>query len=159
MDLLKKRKALRSFTNGVYILTSKSGDRYGAGTVTWVSQASFKPPLVMAAVRRESNAFKCLSESHVAVIHVLGAGQENVAQKFFTPTFAAQGEINGEPFADRITSAPVLTSAPAYVECYVRQIVDGDGDHAVVIMEVVEAEFREKFRPLTIRESPWAYGG
>src|SRR2546429_4348896 len=114
MDAKIKQKTLRMLSNGVYVLTSRSEDRYGAATVTWVSQASFKPPLVMAAVRRESNAFKCLSESHVAAIHVLGAGQENVAQKFFTPTIAAQGEINGEPFADRITSAPVLTSAPAY---------------------------------------------
>jgi flavin reductase (DIM6/NTAB) family NADH-FMN oxidoreductase RutF len=159
MDPLKKRRALRSFTNGVYILTSKSGDRYGAGTVTWVSQASFKPPLVMAAVRKESNAFQCLSQSHVAAIHVLRSGQENLAQSFFTPTVAAEGKINGEPFTDKVTAAPVLTSVPAYVECRVRQIIEGQGDHAIVIMEVVEAEFREQFRPLTIRESPWEYGG
>ena len=37
-------------SHGVYVLTSRSEDRYGAATVTWVSQASFKPPLVMAAV-------------------------------------------------------------------------------------------------------------
>ena len=159
MDPSKKRKALRSFTNGVYILTAKCGERYGAGTVTWVSQASFKPPLVMAAVRKDSNAFKCLSESRVAAIHVLRAGQENLAQRFFTPTIATQGKINGEPFQDRAAAAPILTSAPAYVECRVRQIVEEGGDHAVVILEVVEAEFREQFQPLTIRDSPWEYGG
>jgi flavin reductase (DIM6/NTAB) family NADH-FMN oxidoreductase RutF len=159
MDTLQKKRVLRSFSNGVYILTSKSGDRYGAGTVSWISQASFKPPLVMAAVRRESNAFQCLSQSKIAAIHVLAEGQENLGQRFFAPTKAAEGEINGEPFANRATSAPILESAPAYVECRVRQIVDDGGDHAIVIMEVVEAECRCPFQPLTMRESPWEYGG
>jgi flavin reductase (DIM6/NTAB) family NADH-FMN oxidoreductase RutF len=159
MDAVKKRKALRSFTNGVYILTSKSGERYGAGTVTWVSQASFRPPLVMAAVRKDSNAFRCLSESGVAAIHVLAAGQENVAQRFFTPTVAAHGTINGEPFQDRDAAAPLLSIAPAYVECRVRHIFDDTADHAVVILEVVDAECRDYFKPLTIRDSPWEYGG
>lgn len=46
-----KRKTLRMLSNGMYVITSSSGERYGAATVTWVSQASFKPPLVMAADR------------------------------------------------------------------------------------------------------------
>ncbi len=159
MDMLQKKRALLSFSNGVYILTSKSGDRYGAGTVSWVSQASFKPPLIMAAIRRESNAFKCLSESRVAAIHVLRAGQEHLAQRFFNPSVAKGCELNGEKFVCRMTSAPVLASTPAHVECRVREIVECGGDHAVVIMEVVEAEFREGFRPMTMAESPWSYGG
>lgn len=159
MDPVAKRKALRSFSNGVYILTSRSGDRFGAGTITWVSQASFKPALLMAAIRRESNAFQCLCQSGVAAIHVVAAGQEGMAQRFFTPTTVADGHINGELFSGRVTSAPILASARAYLECRVRKIVDGGGDHAIVILEVVEAEFREPFQPLTIRESPWEYGG
>jgi hypothetical protein len=33
------------------------------------------------------------------------------------------------------------------------------GDHAVVVMEVVEAECRGDVRPLTVAASPWEYGG
>jgi flavin reductase (DIM6/NTAB) family NADH-FMN oxidoreductase RutF len=159
MDILQKKCALRSFSNGIYILTSRSGERYGAGTVSWVSQASFKPPLIMAAVRMDSNAFKCLAESRVAAIHVLGTGQEELAQRFFRPTVATSKAINGEAFAHRTTSAPILESAPAHVECSVKQIVEAGGDHAIVIMEVVDADFHEKFQPLTMRDSPWEYGG
>ena len=159
MDVLRKKRALRCFSNGVYILTSKSGERYGAGTVSWVSQVSFKPPLIMAAVRRESNAFKCLCESRVAALHILASGQQDVAQRFFTPTIVTSGKINGETFVDRATAAPILESAPAYVECNVKHIVDTGGDHAVVIMEVIGADCREPFQPLTIRDSPWEYGG
>ncbi|HYH01444.1 MAG TPA: flavin reductase family protein [Terriglobales bacterium] len=159
MDVAKKREALRCFPKGVYVLTSKSGTRYGAATITWVSQASFKPPLLVAAIRTRSNIFTCLSESRVAALHVVACGQESFARKFFTGTKALDRTINGEPFVEKTTSAPILQNARACVECRVRQIVDGGGDHTLVIMEVVDAEFTERFRPLTIADTPWEYGG
>ena len=66
------------FSNGMFILTSRSGVRYGAAVVAWLSQASFRPPLVMAAVRKGSRVFECLLQSGVAAIHVLGADQEGL---------------------------------------------------------------------------------
>ena len=56
-------------------------------------------------------------------------------------------------------AAPVLAALPAHVECRVGQIVDSGGDHALVILEVVEAQCREQVRPLTVADSPWEYGG
>lgn len=159
MDPIKKKRALRLISNGVYVLTSRNIDRYGAATVTWVSQASFKPPLVMAAVRRESNVFECLSESRIAAIHVVSSDQQQLASKFFTPTRAGNGTLNDEPLMEHASAAPILKNAPAYLVCRVRQIIDGDGDHAVVIMEVIDAECRDAVRPLTVSESPWQYGG
>src|SRR5207344_1796351 len=134
---------LRMLSNGVYVLTSRSEDRYGAATVTWVSQVSFRPPLIMAAVRRDSNVFKCLAESGVAALHIVGDGQQETARKFFFPTRANCTTINGEPFADGKTAAPILVNLPAHVECQVERVVDPDGDHALVILRVVEAESRE----------------
>ncbi|HET7766815.1 MAG TPA: flavin reductase family protein [Burkholderiales bacterium] len=159
MDEKLKQKALRLLSNGVYVLTSRSADRYGAATVTWVSQASFRPPLVMAAVRRESNVFECLAESGHAVLHVVGSRQQEIARRFFFPTHAVCGTINGEAFMEGRTASPVLPSLPAYVECRLERIVDTEGDHAVVILRVVEADCREKVRPLTMADTPWRYGG
>ncbi len=113
----------------------------------------------MAAVRKGSNVFECLSESRIAAIHVLGLDQQDVARKFFMTTQASSGVINGEPFVDGKTCAPILQSAPAYIECEVRRIVDDGGDHAIVILEVVEAECRQQVQPLTIADTPWEYGG
>jgi len=159
MDAKVRQKTLRLLSNGVYVLTSRSGDRYGAATVTWVSQVSFKPPLVMAALRRESNVFKCLAESGIAALHIVADGQHEIARTFFFPTRANCTTINGEPFAQGRTAAPILANLPAHVECQVEQVVDTDGDHAIVILRVVEAECREAVRPLTIAETPWEYGG
>ncbi|HEX7812283.1 MAG TPA: flavin reductase family protein [Burkholderiales bacterium] len=159
MDKKVRQKTLRLLSNGVYVLTSRSEDRYGAATVTWVSQVSFKPPLIMAAVRRESNVFKCLSVSRTAVLHIVGNGQQEIARTFFFPTRAESGTINGEPFAQGRTTAPVLANLPAHVECHVERILDAEGDHAMVILGVVEAECGDRVRPLTVADAPWEYGG
>jgi flavin reductase (DIM6/NTAB) family NADH-FMN oxidoreductase RutF len=159
VDAKVRQKALQMLSNGVYVLTSRSEDRYGAATVSWVSQASFKPPLIMAAVRRDSNVFRCLAESGSAVLHIVGERQQQFARRFFYPTRAASGTINGEAFMEGTTAAPIFPNLPAYVECQVDRIVDTDGDHAVVILRVVEAECREPVRPLTMAQTPWKYGG
>ena len=159
MDEKLKRKALRLLSNGVYVLSSRSADRYGAATVTWVSQASFRPPLLMAAVRRESKVFECLAESGYAVLHIVSNRQREIARRFFFPTHAACGTINGEAFTEGRTAAPVLPGLPAHVECRLERIVDTEGDHAVVILRVVEADCGEKVRPLTMADTPWQYGG
>jgi flavin reductase (DIM6/NTAB) family NADH-FMN oxidoreductase RutF len=159
VDAKAKQKTLRLLSNGVYILTSRSNDRYGAATVTWVSQASFKPPLIMAAVRRESKVFACLAESGYAVLHVVGDRQQEIAKRFFFPTHAVCGTINGEAFMEGRTAAPVLPNLPAYIECQLERIVDTDGDHAVVILRAVEADCRDAVRPLTMADTPWKYGG
>lgn len=159
MTAAGRRRALRMLSNGMYVMTSRSGERCGAATVTWVSQASFAPPLIMSAVRRESNVFRCLKESGLAAIHVLGREQQEMARRFFAPTAADATGINGEPVEPGVTSVPILKHAPAYVECRVRRIVEDLGDHALVILEVVEAECREQVPPLTIADTPWEYGG
>ena len=159
MDAKVRQKTLRLLTNGVYVLTSRVNGHCGAATVTWVSQVSFKPPLIMAAVRQESNVFKCLAESRVAALHIVGNGQQEIAHRFFFPTAAGSGTINGEPVVEGRTTAPVLANLPAHLECQVERIVDTDGDHAVVILRVVEAECREPVQPLTMADTPWQYGG
>src|SRR5580698_10806697 len=115
MDPKIKQKVLRLLTNGMYVLTSRSAKRFGAATITWVSQASFKPPLLMAALRKDGSAFQCVVESRTAVLHVLDSGQQDIAQKFFAATEELQGLLNGEPYAQGTTGAPVLDNLGAYL--------------------------------------------
>ncbi len=159
MNPKAKQQALRSFSNGMYVITSRDGERVGAATVTWVSQVSFKPTLIMAAIRPESNVFACLSESKYAAIHVLDQQQQDVARRFLSATTVTDGMINGEPFVSGKTSVPILSNSAAHVECLVRQLIDVEGDHTIVILEVVEAAAARKFTPLLVADSPWRYGG
>jgi flavin reductase (DIM6/NTAB) family NADH-FMN oxidoreductase RutF len=158
VDPAIRKQTLRLLSNGLYVVTSSSGERCGAATITWLSQASFNPPLVMAAIRPDSNVFKCLAVSGIAAVHILHVDQQDLATRFFSPTRVVGDTINGEPFVPGVTSAPILKNARAYFECVVRNIF-ARGDHAVVVMEVVAAECRGEVRPLTVAASPWEYGG
>jgi|HubBroStandDraft_4_1064222.scaffolds.fasta_scaffold164794_1 flavin reductase (DIM6/NTAB) family NADH-FMN oxidoreductase RutF len=159
MDPKTKQKVLRLLTNGMYILTSRSATSFGAATVTWVSQASFKPPLLMVALRKDGSAFQCVVESRTAALHVLDCGQRDIAQKFFAATTESQGLLNGEPYAQGTTDAPVLENLGAYLECKALEILEKPGDHAIVVFEVLNAVLRREIEPLTVTGSPWQYGG
>jgi flavin reductase (DIM6/NTAB) family NADH-FMN oxidoreductase RutF len=159
MDPKTKQKVLRLLTNGMYILTSRGVNSFGAATVTWVSQASFKPPLLMIALRKDGSAFQCVVESRTAVLHVLDRRQRDIAQKFFAATEESQGLLNGEPYARGTTGAPVLENLGAYLECNALEILEKTGDHAIVVFEVLNAVLRKDVEPLTVTGSPWQYGG
>jgi flavin reductase (DIM6/NTAB) family NADH-FMN oxidoreductase RutF len=159
MDPKTKQKTLRLLTNGIYVLTSRSQEAFGAATITWVSQASFRPPLLMAAIRTDSSVYRCLAASRIAALHVLGKHQKQIAQKFFSPTRGGSSDLNGEPFFEGKSGAPILENLPAHMELRVVDIREEYGDHALVVFEVVEAVLLADVDPLTIPDSPWEYGG
>lgn len=134
-----KKTALRMIPYGIYVLTSKAGDgTIGTATVNWVTQTSFAPPLVAVGVKSDSGAYSALKESGHFVLNMLGKGQQGAAFAFFKPASVEGDTISGEPFRAGKTGAPVLTNAPACVECKVAEIVER-GDHHIVIGEVIDA--------------------
>ena len=160
MDPKTKQKTLRLLTNGMYVLTSRNAEgEPAAATVSWVSQASFKPPLIIAALRKESRVLAYLRESGVAALHILGSHQRSLAQKFFAATRGAKNGMKDEPFVEGKTSAPILQSIPAYVECKLVRVHEEDGDHAIAVLQVVNAVLSETLEPLTVSDTPWEYGG
>ncbi len=146
-------------SNGMYVVTSRSGLKYGGATITWLTQASFRPPLIMAAIQNGSGVLQCLVESKEAVVHILNERQLDIARKFLSTPKLREGMMNGEPIMEGRTSAPVLRNVSSYLECRVRQILETGGDHSLVVMEVIHAEHVEDLKPLLVANSPWRYGG
>lgn len=158
MDLAEKKKALRLITYGLYVATSRYGDLYGSGTINWLSQSSFDPPLVMAGIKGDSSLHQAISGSRAFAVHIVGKSQKSLATAFFK-TARVEGElINGWRFAPGATGSPILADAPAYFECRVVDEVRR-GDHTIFVGEVVEARVHREEEPLTIRETGMAYGG
>lgn len=143
------RRTLERLPAGVYVLAAKDGDSTGAATVAWVTQIAFKPPLLVVALGRRSNVFRCLERSRFATLHVVGQRQLALARTFACPTDAGGGRINGEPYVPGLTAAPVLTAFPAYVECSLEQVLETGGEHALVVLRALHARCRDRFRPMT----------
>jgi flavin reductase (DIM6/NTAB) family NADH-FMN oxidoreductase RutF len=69
---------------------------------------------------------------------VLGKNQQAAAFAFFKPVNHQGDRINGEPYRTGSTGAPILSAAPAFVECKLVDTVER-GDHSVFVAEVVDA--------------------
>lgn len=160
MEAQIRKQVLRAFSYGVYILGLKRGDGFNASTVSWVSQVSFEPPLVMVALRNESLTREMVEASRCFTINVVGEDQAAIAGAFFKPARLEDNRLNGYAFqAGAETGAPVFTDVPAWLECKVVEMVTC-GDHTMAIAEVVDAGVRDgQVKPLPLSATTWHYGG
>lgn len=158
LDATQKKKALRLISYGLYIATARDADRFASGTINWLSQSSFSPPLIMAGIQRDSSLHQAIAGSRAFAIHIVGKGQKELATAFFK-TARVEGELlNGYRFEPGVTGAPVLADPPAWFECRVVDEVR-HGDHTIFVGEVVAAGVRRDEEPLTLRQLGLAYGG
>ncbi len=158
MDNAIRKKALRQLTYGLYVATARAGERYATGTVTWLSQCSFEPPLVMAGFKRESKLREVVTASRAFAVHVIGKSQKKLATTFFKTAVHRGNTLSGFPFDEGVTGSPVLRDAPAWFEC---RVVDHlqRGDHWIYVGEIVAAGVRRDEEPLTLREARFSYAG
>ena len=93
MDEDKKKSTLRMIPYGIYVMTAKDGDgNVGAGTVNWVTQSSFDPPLVAIAVKTDSGLYVTVKAAGKFVLNMLGKGQQGIAFRFFMASATAAGD-------------------------------------------------------------------
>ena len=158
MDADHKKTTLRQISYGLYVVSSAAEDLVGADTVNWLSQASFGPPLVMVAIKTDSNLHAAAEKSGAFGVNFLSASQGELAQDFFRPTSIEGGLLNGHPFKLGATGSPVLDEVYAFLECRVSDKL-ALGDHTVFVGEVVEVEHRREDKPLEMWGTGWFYGG
>jgi flavin reductase (DIM6/NTAB) family NADH-FMN oxidoreductase RutF len=139
MNADEKKTALRMIPYGIYVLTADDGKgNIAAGTVNWVTQTAFAPPLIALGVKTDSGAYGVIKASGRFGLNMLGKDQKGTAFTFFKPTQVESGTLSGQAYHKGSTGVPILDAAPASVECRVVTIVE-QGDHHIVVGEVVDA--------------------
>ncbi|MFM1815733.1 MAG: hypothetical protein RLZ98_2428 [Pseudomonadota bacterium] len=139
MDNDTKKTILRMIPYGIYVLTADDGKgNIAAATVNWVTQTAFAPPLLVVGVKAESGPLVVLKEAKAFALNMLGKEHKGLAFAFFKPVDVTEGKLNGQPYRNGSTGAPLLTGAPGSIECRVKSIIE-EGDHHIVIGEVVDA--------------------
>lgn len=143
MDAEAKKTVLRMIPYGLYILTSKNeAGEIGAATVSWVTQASFQPPLVAIGVKADSSSHGIIKESGLFALNMLRDGQGDIASTFIKETQVDGGTISGEPYHPGSTGVPILDNAQGVLECRLVNTIE-KGDHSVFVGEIVEASLSE----------------
>ncbi len=156
-----RNAALRLLTNGLYVLTTCVQDTVHSAAVSWVSQVSVQPTLVMVALRRNSRLAQAVREAHRFALNILGADQEALAARFFTHRIepASVARLGDAAFRPGSGHCPLLTDALAWLECRLAAELASPGDHTLLLGEVTAAGVRRPGPPLVLGQTPWAYGG
>lgn len=160
MDPQQKKVALRAITYGLFVLTARDGDEVGAAGVNWLTQTSFDPPLVAAAVKGDSDSHRIIGSTGAFAVNVLAEDQLDIGKAFFRTTKVEGDTLNGyrfEPGPE--TGCPLLVDLPYWFECRVTDTV-ARGDHTTFLAEVVGAGVRDGSAvPLLLRSTGMNYGG
>ncbi len=153
-----KKTTLLMIPYGLYVLGVKDGSDLNAGTVNWVTQCSFKPPLVAMGVKKDSHLYSQLKSAGTFALSFLESGQKDVAFAFFRPAKVEGNTISGQEFETAETGAPIISSAPAWVEGRIVGEVE-TGDHSCMVGEVTNAGLKRESKLLTLDEVGVKYGG
>lgn len=157
-----RRRVLWKMPSGLYVLGSRSGDRRNGMTLNWATQVAMEPKLLGVGVLKTAFTHELVAEGGVFALNILDREDRAIVRKFVKPV-EVDGEsrtLNGFPFHDGRTGAPILDQAVAYVDCEVRQAVDC-GDHTFFIGEIIDAAFQkdEEAAVLRMEDTRMNYGG
>jgi flavin reductase (DIM6/NTAB) family NADH-FMN oxidoreductase RutF len=92
----------------------------------------------VVGVKADSGAHAIIKDSGIFALNILGKDQKGQAFTFFKPLEREGNSIGGEAFRKGSLGAPILESAPAFVECKLLETIE-KGDHSIFVGEVQDA--------------------
>src|SRR5437763_11806644 len=123
MDEQAKKTALRRIPYGLFLLTAKNGEDVASATVNWVTQTSFKPPLVVVGIKQGTHPYEVVKAAGAFAVHAIGADQKDVAQTFFGTVSPEGSKLGPLTFRAGSTGAPVIFELAADWDSATRQVV------------------------------------
>src|SRR5947208_15542723 len=157
-----RRRVLWSMPSGLYVVGSCAGTRRNLMTLNGATQVSFDPKLVAISVEREALTHELVHDGGSFALCIIDREDRTIVRKFTKPVEVdeAAHTMNGFPFHDAPTGAPVLDQAVAWLDCRVAQEA-AVGDHTVFFGEVVDCGFQkpEETAVLRMEDTRMNYGG
>ena len=158
LNLEAKKTLLRKIPHGLFVCGVRDGDEINGFTVSWVTQGSFEPPLVVIGVRSDSSSNLMIKNSNYFSLNFLCEDQKEIAAKFFKPQKALGKRFDEAPFIIGKLGLPLLTNAMGGIECELVGNIT-HGDHTVYVGEVKTAQINKDGELLTMKSTGWNYGG
>jgi flavin reductase (DIM6/NTAB) family NADH-FMN oxidoreductase RutF len=114
------------------------------------------------SIQQDAFTHELVAEGGSFVVNLVAEEDRAIVRKFTKPVEADLDArtLNGFPFHDGVTGAPILDQAVAFLECETRQSVDLGG-HTLFLGEVVECGFQldEETPVLSMGDTRMNYGG
>jgi len=134
-------KALHKIGYGLYIVTSRRGDRFNGQIANTLFQVTSEPPTVAVSINKKNLTWQFIKESKVFAASVLWQDTPlTFIGRFGFKSGRDTDKFDGINYKIGETGAPVvLDNTVAYLETRVTQEVDV-GTHTIFIAQVVNAE-------------------
>lgn len=137
--------AMAAMPAAVTVVTTYSEDGSPTGaTLSAVTSLSMSPALMLACFDHRSDTLKAVRMTRRFLIHVLGDGQQELAQSFARK---GMGKFDGIEWTRGPLDLPLLAGSAITIACHLSEVVPG-GDHAIVLGEIAEIKIDSKRRPL-----------
>ena len=149
-------QAFRFMPYGVYLLTARKGSDLFPVVVSWVSQVSFSPPRLMAALRHNRRAIPAIRESGLFSLSLLSRTQKPLVSRLKAPDLQkGEGDLWEQTESSR---APILRDCLAGWRCRLFSTVEA-GDHFLFLGEVESVFTAKEGFPLTTQDLGSTYIG
>jgi flavin reductase (DIM6/NTAB) family NADH-FMN oxidoreductase RutF len=133
-------EVLAKIPYGVSVVTmGRGGAKVENGlTISWMSQVSFNPPMLMVSVDKLHYSVDLLRSTKNFCVNLLGEDQLPLAGRFSKQATTGEDKLADVAQRTAESGAAILTDAVAYFDCEVTSIVEA-GDHLVVIGQIEDA--------------------
>ena len=143
-------KALYKLGYGLYIVSSRKGDRLNGQIANTVFQITSEPPTIAVSINKNNLTHEFITESKVLAVSVLS---QDTPLTFIGHFGFKSGrdidKLDGNNYKIGESQAPVVTEHTlAYLEVRVNKEVDV-GTHTIFIGELVGAEVIKEGEPMT----------
>jgi flavin reductase (DIM6/NTAB) family NADH-FMN oxidoreductase RutF len=149
-------KNMAHMTYGIYVLTTRFEGTVNGMIASWVSQISYDPPLIMAAVHPNRFSHELLLRGSHFALHILSRGQKDLLARFKGPV--ADEKFSAIARSDGVTGCPVLADCIGCMECRIVHSL-APGNHTLFVGEVVNAVFNGQNTPLCTLDYDGCYLG
>ncbi len=150
-------RVLGKFSYGIYLLTCRYEEINYGMIISWVTQVSYEPPLVLASVKKTRRVLPYIEKAGYFSLQVLENTQADILSNFKTPDL--EERFSGLSYQVLDTGVPVLTNVLAYVECRLKETYT-PGDHTLLVGEITSGEcFKDNGIPLTCADLGKVYLG
>jgi flavin reductase (DIM6/NTAB) family NADH-FMN oxidoreductase RutF len=157
------KDALRMLPYGFYSITSRNEDEVNIMVANWFTQVSFEPRLVALGLQKTSYSHGLISKGRVFAVNMFNEEDEEHIIPFCKGRAKNPDKVTDATYTlSPVVHCPIVEGAAAYLECQVRDIVDINGDHDIVVAEVVGAGVSkpgDAGDTLSLPKLGWSYAG
>lgn len=155
--------ALKLMPYGFYSLTSRYGDDINAMVCNWVTQVSFEPRLLIVGLQKTCYTYELIEKGGVFTLNIFKAVDKEALMPFTKGRDKRPDKMENTEYTEAPeTGCPILKGAAAYIECRMIRMINANGDHDILVGEVIGGDILQEAEVdeiLTLVDLGWSYAG